>query len=124
MVPLCLHRGAARLLKTLCVNMDNKKIESLQDQLLEKFIYVFFVGILAYLLTSKLFFLFFTPGGSNGFLLIFSLIPVFTLSALSFMFFKYYKAQSKVIWKLFIVFINSSLASIIGVLITYLYFTR
>ncbi len=104
--------------------MDNKKIESLQDQLLEKFIYVFFVGILAYLLTSKLFFLFFTPGGSNGFLLIFSLIPVFTLSALSFMFFKYYKAQSKVIWKLFIVFINSSLASIIGVLITYLYFTR
>ena len=97
--------------------------ESKQVDLVEKAIYVFFVGLLAYLLSYTLFPLFFELNEFHGFLYIFSLPVIFVLSALSFKFHKYFKVQRKITWKAFVIISNSILVSILGISITYIFIT-
>jgi hypothetical protein len=99
--------------------MDTEQEESKQDALMEKIIYVFFVALLAYLCTNQLIGAMFPPGRFAGFLFIISMPVVVILSAISFVFYKYFKAQENIILRYSILVANSLVASIMGVLITY-----
>ncbi len=103
--------------------MDINRESSKQEDLIEGFIYIFFVGLLAFLLTYKLFPLFFELNEFHGFLYIFSLPVIFVLSALSFKFHKYFKIQRKITWRAFVIIGNSILVSIFGISITYIFIT-
>jgi hypothetical protein len=104
--------------------MSSKKEESKQDEFVEKIIYVFFVALLAYLITNQMIGAILPPDRYAGFLFIVSLPAVFVLSALSFNFYKFFKAQENIVFRYSILVANSLFASILGVLITYPFVSR
>lgn len=99
--------------------MNTTNDESKQDATIEKFIYAFFVALIAYLITNQLIGYWFDATRYAGFLFIISLPAVVVLSALSFVFYKYFKAQTQIIWRTCIIILNSLLVSVLGILITY-----
>jgi hypothetical protein len=104
--------------------MNSGQEETKQDDLAEKIIYVFFVGLLAYLITNQLIGAVLPPDRYAGFLFIISLPAVFVLSALSFIFYKFFKAQENIVFRYSILVANSLFASILGILITYPFVSR
>ncbi len=104
--------------------MNSEQEEPKQDDLVEKIIYAFFVALLAYFCTNQLVGAVFPPGRFAGFLFIISMPLVVILSALSFVFYKYFKAQKNLVLRYSILIANSLAASILGVLITYPFVAR
>jgi len=90
-----------------------------KDSIVENFIYALFVALTAYLITNQLIGAVVPPGRFAGFLFIISLPAVIVLSALSFYFYKYFKAQENMVLRYSILIANALFASVIGVLITY-----
>ncbi len=94
------------------------------DSVVESIIYAFFVALLAYLITNQLIGAVVPPGRFAGFLFIISLPAVVVLSALSFYFYKYFKAQENMVIRYSLLVANSLVASVLGVLITYPFVAR
>jgi hypothetical protein len=94
------------------------------DSVVESIIYAFFVALLAYLVTNQLIGAVVPPGRFAGFLFIMSLPAVVVLSALSFYFYKYFKAQENMVIRYSLLVANSLVASVLGVLITYPFVAR
>ena len=104
--------------------MNSGQEETKQDIVVEKIIYVFFVALLAYLITNQLIGNLLPPDRYSGFLFIISLPAVFILSALSFVFYRFFKAQENLIFRYSVLIANSLFASVIGILITYPFVSR
>lgn len=104
--------------------MNSEQETSKQDEFVEKIIYVFFVGLLAYLITNQLIAAVLPPDRYAGFLFIISLPAVFILSALSFVVYKLFKAQENIVFRYSILVANSLFASVLGVLMTYPFVSR
>jgi hypothetical protein len=94
------------------------------DNIVESIIYAFFVALLAYLITNQLIGAVVPPGRFAGFLFIMSLPAVVVLSALSFYFYKYFKAQENMVIRYSLLVANSLVTSVLGVLITYPFVAR
>jgi hypothetical protein len=104
--------------------MNSEQETSQQDEFVEKIIYVFFVGLLGYLITNQLIGAILPPDRYAGFLFIVSLPAVFVLSALSFFVYKLFKAQENIVIRYSVLVANSLLASVLGILITYPFVSR
>ncbi len=104
--------------------MSTEQEESKQDDVMEKIIYVFFVALIAYIITNQLVGAIFPPDRYAGFLFIISLPAVVVLSALSFVFYKFFKAQKNMVLRYSILIVNSVFTSILGLLITYPFVSR
>jgi hypothetical protein len=104
--------------------MNSEQETSKQDEFVEKIIYVFFVGLLAYLITNQLIGAVLPPDRYAGFLFVISLPAVFVLSALSFVVYKLFKAQENIVIRYSVLVANSLLASVLGILITYPFVSR
>jgi hypothetical protein len=104
--------------------MNSEQETSKQDEFVEKIIYVFFVGLLGYLITNQLIGAILPPDRYAGFLFIVSLPAVFVLSALSFFVYKLFKAQENIVIRYSVLVANSLLASVLGILITYPFVSR
>lgn len=94
------------------------------NNLVESIIYAFFVALIAYLITNQLIGAVVPPGRFAGFLFIISLPAVIVLSALSFYFYKFFKAQENIVFRYSILVANSLFASVLGILITYPFVSR
>jgi hypothetical protein len=104
--------------------MNSEQETSKQDEFVEKIIYVFFVGLLAYLITNQLIGAVLPPDRYAGFLFVISLPAVFVLSALSFVVYKLFKAQENIVFRYSVLVANSLFASVLGILITYPFVSR
>ncbi len=99
--------------------MNTTHNETNKDASIERFIYAFFVALIAYLFTNQLIGYWFPAGRYAGFLFIISMPAVVVLSALSFVFYKHFKARTQITWRASVIILNSLLVSVLGILITY-----
>lgn len=99
--------------------MSSEQEAARQDDIVKSFIYALFVALLAYLITNQALAALLPPGRFAGFLFIISMPAIIVLSALSFYFYRFFKAQENLFFRYSILVANALFASAIGVLITY-----
>ncbi len=104
--------------------MNTTQDETTNDASIERFIYALFVALIAYLITNQLLGYWFSASRYAGFLFIISMPVVVALSALSFVFYKYFKARTHIAWRASVIILNSLLVSVLGILITYPFVSR